>query len=620
MRRLIPFTFVGRGIARGFLAAAAALAGLAPAQAAAQAFPAAAAVIQDQLVVTAALEATEERELPASIEVIDREEIEARQATTIAELLETVTGLHTVRSGSAGKTISLFSRGTESDHTLVLWNGVELNNPYFGGFDWAFMPTEGVERVEVVRGPFSALHGSDALGGAVQILSARDNGGAVRLEAGERGYRRGALSFGADLGGVRLDLAGHLREGDGLEINDFYDAGELVASLDWNLGSSATLGVVARINESEVGIPRSSGVLSPNRRIDWQERQIAVPYTKRLDKWSLDAQISSVTLESSFRDPDDAFGFTASDTRSDARRVRAQAGRRFRQGSWLAFGAEAERLEVDDESVFGVNLRGARQETTAVFAQGLRRFESFTLDAGARYDQSDVYGGRLTPRLGVLLPLGANTSLRASYGEGFRAPSLGELFFQFSGNAALEPEESESLEAGFEHRGDRWQLELVGFENRLINLIDFDFATFTNLNVGRALTRGIEARIAYERTGASIRGTATVQETEDRTTGLPLLRRPEERASLVVTGRGPAVIWSATAVYVGERADVDPVTFSRALNPDYFRLDLAAEFRGFDRWSPHARLENALDERYEEALGFPAAPRSLVGGISFRWQ
>ena len=107
---------------------------------------------------------------------------------------------------------------------------------------------------------------------------------------------------------------------------------------------------------------------------------------------------------------------------------------------------------------------------------------------------------------------------------------------------------------------------------------------------------------------------------EDETTGLALLRRPEQRASLVLTGRRAQSRWSATALYVGDRDDVDPASFARTVNPAYVRLDLAAEYAGFARLRPYARLENALDESYEEVLGFPAAPRSLIGGLALTWR
>src|SRR6202030_4402522 len=111
---------------------------------------------------------------------------------------------------------SAFIRGAESNQTLVLWNGIPLNDPIFGGFDWAFLPTEGVERAEVVRGPCSALYGSNAIGGVVQVLSGAAPGTDLRLEGGSSGYGQGRLAAGYDVGGgVRLDVAGHFRHDDG---------------------------------------------------------------------------------------------------------------------------------------------------------------------------------------------------------------------------------------------------------------------------------------------------------------------------------------------------------------------------------------------------------------------
>ena len=594
--------------------------GLPPSKQQAGADPAAAPVVREVVNVTAALASEDENKLPASVEVIEASEIEARQATSIADLLTTATGVHVVRSGSAGKVTSLFSRGTESDHTLVLWNGIELNNPYFGGFDWAFLPAEGVDRVEVVRGPFSALHGSDAIGGAVQILSARRNGGAVRLEAGDRGYGRAAVTAGAEFGDARLDIAANLRSGDGLEANDFYRGAELVADLEWTVSPRATLGVLTRLNDSAVGIPRSSGLPSPERQIDWTERQIAVPFGWESGNWKLETVASNVALDSSFRDPEDAFGFTESDTESKADRLRSQATYRFEPGSWVAFGVETERLEVSDRSVFGVSLDRVRQETHSVFAQALRDFGAVTVDLGARFDDSDVYGSRLTPRAGVVVAVGESMRIRASYGEGFRAPSLGELFFQFSGNPQLEPEESRSFELGAEVEAGSWEFDLVGFHNRLTNLIDFDFSTFTNVNVGRARTRGLEASAAFEARSLRARASVSLLDAEDEGTGLALLRRPDRKASLVVTRRQERSAVTATALYVSRRDDVDPISFARAVNPSYYRLDLAAEWRGWDKFKPHARLENVLDESYEDALGFPGVPRSLIAGFQVRWQ
>ena len=142
-------------------------------------------VIEEEIIVSATLEAEERRDVPASVTLIDREQIRDRQAVGVAELLRTVAGFSVAQSGSPGKVTSVFSRGAESNQSLVLWNGMRLNDPYFGGFDWAHLPTDGIDRIEVVRGPASVLYGSDAMGGVVQILSGSTDGGALRLEGGE---------------------------------------------------------------------------------------------------------------------------------------------------------------------------------------------------------------------------------------------------------------------------------------------------------------------------------------------------------------------------------------------------------------------------------------------------
>ncbi len=578
--------------------------------------------VRDEVVVTASLDGEERDRLPAAVEIVDAEEIEARQARTIADLLATVPGLAVVRSGSPGQVTSLFTRGTESDHTLVLWNGIELNDPYFGGFNWAFLPTDGVERVEIVRGPFSALYGSDAVGGVVQVISEPREGLALTLEGGGDGYERAGLVAGVELGrsgrrgSARLDLAAHARRGDGRFRNDFFDGEEVVARVGWELAPEVSLGVVLRWNDSDTGIPFSNGVPSLARRIGWRERELALPFEAGIGRWRVEASLSRVDYETRFLDPEDPFGFTRSDTESEALRGRAVATRRFGPKGRVSFGGEIERLEVANDTVFGINLDGDRQTTRALFAEAARALGPLRVDLGLRYDDGSAYGGHASPKLGLSLPLTEKTRAWAAYGEGFRAPSIGELFFPFSGSEELEPERTRSVEVGLERRAGGWRATLVGFENRLTDLIDFDLATFRNVNVGRARSRGLEAAAAYSRGALTARAGATYLETEDRDTGLELLRRPRHAASLVVAYRPGAWTVSAAARYVGSRADVDPASFARRAASGFATLDLALRHELSRRLAPFLRLENAADRAYEEALGFPAPRRTLVGGLA----
>jgi vitamin B12 transporter len=234
-----------------------------------------------------------------------------------------------------------------------------------------------------------------------------------------------------------------------------------------------------------------------------------------------------------------------------------------------------------------------------------------------RRDDNDVYGGKTSFRGGAVVSLGHGNRLRASYGEAFRAPSLGELFFPGSGNPGLQPETGESFEVGVEHASGGWRLGLTGFENRQHNLIDFDFVNFRNINVGRTRSRGAEAEIGYRKGLFDARLNGTYLKAEDRETGLSLLRRPERSANLVLTANPGVWTFNVVGRYVGPRADVDPITFVRAENGSFTRFDLAARWHALPRVSPYARVENVADQEYDEVLGFPSPRRTWIGGVAF---
>ena len=574
---------------------------------------------EEDLVVSAAVEPTEKRSTPASVTIISADEIEAQQATDVVDLLAAVTGLQVVQSGAPGQVASIFTRGTESDHTLVLQDGMPLNNPYFGGFNPAFLPTDGIERIEVVRGPFSALYGSSALGGVIQILSSRRDGANLRLEGGSNGYLRGGIDAGQSWGNLRLDVSGHLRREDGELDNSFFDSEELRIRATWDANENLRLGLWTRLNDSKTGIPLASGQPTPNRRIAWEERELGLPLSAQVGSWNIDALLTEVRYDNRFEDPDDPFGFHFGQTESSARRARFSVSREAGENLWFALGSEYERLEVDDRSSFGVSLDGAEQATLAFFGQSRYQTGPVTFDAGLRYDDNNVFGSHTSPRLGMVVEAGANWRFRGSYGEGFRAPSLGELFFPFSGNPELVPETSESWEVGIELERDGFRLSLTGFRNQIDNLIDFDFLTFTNINIGEARTEGLELEGRWRIELLTLRGQLTLLDAKDQVSGLPLLRRADTSASLGLTFQPGDWVLDLRGLYVGSRPDIDPVTFGRTTNESYTVFDLAARWNVSQLLVPYARVQNLADERYEEALGFPAYGRTFVGGLELRF-
>jgi outer membrane cobalamin receptor len=217
--------------------------------------------------------------------------------------------------------------------------------------------------------------------------------------------------------------------------------------------------------------------------------------------------------------------------------------------------------------------------------------------------------------VGLVLAATETIRLRGSYGEGFRAPSLGELFFPFSGNPDLEPERSEGYELGIAWQRSAWSVDLVTFETRFSNLIDYDFVTGRNLNLGRARTRGSELELRYRGERWEVRGQWTSLDAENLESGEALKRRPDGSGSVGITFRPGRWSLNLTSRYNGDRPDVDPVTFATATNAAYFRHDLAGRWQLSPRWAPYLRVLNSSDEEYDEALGFPAPRRTLTGGV-----
>jgi vitamin B12 transporter len=579
-------------------------------------------IYRENVVVTASVEVEEREQAPATVTVVNRQEMEARQATAVSEILATVPGTTAVRSGSPGGVTSLFIRGTNSTHTLALWNGIPLNDPFFGAYDWAFLPTDGAARVEVVRGPLSAVYGSEAIGGVVNVLTDRQPGTRLTLEGGENRYGRASLTTGHEFAGgtgsgaTYLDVIAVARQGEGELPNDFYDGEDLTARLSRQLTPQWRVGLLTRFQGAEVGIPRDGVSFTPRRRQEQSQTQVAVPLSGRLGHhWGVEALLSRHRGDFTFTDPD-AF-FALNDTASERLRARGHISRESGTGTgWFAFGGEWHREEVSNLSTFGVNLDGDHQRTAALFAQGHRRWERLSVTVGLRGDDNDAFGSEVSPHGALLWQLPRGHRLRVSYAEGFRAPSLGELFFPFSGNPELGAERSRSAEVAWEGESGPWRWQVAAFQIRQSDLITFDPATFTNVNVGRAESEGVELSLGYAQGAWRVRANATFLTAEDRGTGKPLLRRPEESANLVVTYAPGA--WSTNLVlrHVGERPDFDPVTFATTANGAYTRLDLALRWQRPGLFAPYARVENVADTEYDEALGFPAPGRTVVGGVA----
>lgn len=581
------------------------------------AFAQSVAPFEDAITITATAEEERVTEVTATVDVHASAEIADRQAGQVADLLRTVPGLDLVQAGSAGKATSLFSRGTNSSHTLVLWNGVELNDPYLGGFDWSTLSTDGVERVEIVRGPYSALYGSQAVGGVVQLVTRRggpETGlGEARLEGGSDRYLRAGAAVGTRLAGTAVDLFGHARQGEGEVENDGYDGSEVDLAVDHTFASQATLGALIRRAASDVEVPFDyAGQPSPRREQRFDTTSIAVPFAWTDRVWHLAAQASRTATDLELADPNDPFA--ASRARANREQARLAVRRSVGPEIEATVGGDWDRQEVRSEDAFGPALSDQMQRTWAAFAQAAWSRGPLRVDAGIRRDDNDAFGAESSAKLGVAWAIATDWRLRATYGEAFRAPSLADLYYPGFSNPGLEPERSRSYELAVEGGTGAWRTTLALFQNNLENLIEFDFATFVPQNLGRARARGLEGSVAYRRGIADARLVATRLDAENLETGGPLLRRPDWSASLVLFVRPGNWTVGAVARHVADRVDFGDVPLDA-----YSTVDLSLARRIAGRWEPFVRVENLFDAKYEEAAGFPAPGRGARAGVSLRF-
>jgi vitamin B12 transporter len=574
----------------------------------------------DQIVVTATGDEQPVDGIAAACTVISAAQLQAFDITSVADALRWVPGVIVLRSGSEGGVTSLFTRGTASNQTLVLWDGVRLNSPFFGGYDWSLPLAAGLDRVEVVRGPYSALYGGDAIGGVVQLVPARAaaDGASALVESGGDGWRRAEFEATAVTGRWETVVAGGGRDGSGPLANDDFSSRAGMVRVTAELDDGSRLGVLVHRTTEFTEIPFSGALLTPHRSTSAAETIAALPLHLRLhDGGDLEVTLSRVERDLRYSDRDDPSGFVRSETVADSDGARIAVHERWGEHRLVA-GGEWRADRVTDGSSFGVNLADRRQTTRALFVQdNWSPVARLGVLAGVRWDSASPWGSELSPRVSVSRE-GRWARAWVSFGEAFRAPGLGELYYPYSGNPGLSPEHSRSAEAGVAAplAAGRSVVQLVAFSNRQRNLIDFDFASFRYVNVARAREDGVEGSwIAM--IGAHGRVTTALTWLDARDgAGLPLLRRPAWSGSVTVAAPvGAGVEGAASLVWIGRRTDLDPVTFARVPQAGFVTADLAVTVPLAPGLAARVRVENAADRRYEEVRGYPAPGRRLIVGI-----
>ena len=592
---------------------AAAVALLIPALSAAPAHAEAAAPPQakdlDQVVVTATRTLLDVDAVLAPVEVIDRDAIERSQARSLPDLLAGRAGVSLANQGGTGKLTTLFLRGAESDHIVVLVDGIRVGSPTSGLVSLQNLPVALIERIEIVRGPRSSLYGSEAIGGVIQIFTRRDAAGwTPRMHIG--GGSHGAHEYGVGFAGREgrawfgADYAFQRTEGfnacDVAEPTPF-SGGCFISNPEPDLD-----GYVQHALSLRTGIDLGSWQLSAQGLRSEGENDFDGDYSNRSEtlqqvvggsmRWRPSDTAQFKLTAGRNVDASDQFnrgtyiGFF--DTDRDSASLQGDFG--LARDHLLSVGVDWVRDRVDGDTVYVTDERDNR----AAFAQYQARAGRHGLQAAVRRDDNEQFGGHTTGSLAWGLDFAGGWRVSAGWGTAFKAPTFNELYYPFFGNPDLRPEESETAELGVGWKNGTVDLRLDAFDTRVEDLIAFDAAIGLPNNVERARMRGAELGIATDVADWQVAASLTWLDTRNRTfnTDLELPRRARHGARVELDRAFGDLRIGLTGIAEGPRYDDVANTMRLAGRAT---LDLRAEYALTRALTLQGRVANVFDRDYE---------------------
>ncbi|MGB5606314.1 MAG: TonB-dependent receptor [Gammaproteobacteria bacterium] len=565
-----------------------------------------------------------------SVTIIKREEIERSQSASIADLLRGKAGIDVTNQGGQGQLTSLFLRGTNTSHVTVLVDGIRMGSVTAGGVSWEFIPLAQVDRIEIVRGPNSALYGSEAIGGVVQIFTKRGKGDmqwGISAGAGRYNTREAALDFSGSSNGNWF--AGHLTRLD----TDGFNAREPTVVFGTPLNEPDDDG----FNNTSISF-RAGHRFSNNTEIEFHglhsEGSLEFDNTATSpDEEDFVEQAAGITLRIS---PADNLGITAAAGRSLDKRKTFRA---TLPGSRVFFDSERRTFSLQgdyyrtDTDVFTLGFDShddlvdsstgyneTSRYTNAVFAQYRGEIGKHTFLGRIRPLDDEQFGSHTTGNIAWGYPVSNHMQLTASYGTAYRAPTFNDLYFpSFMGfptsDPNLDPETSNTLELGLQGKTGELEWDIRAFRTDIDDLIIFDLATFLPANIGKARIDGLEVSISGTLFGWMTDTSITLLDPRDEITDKVLPRRAKRSFNLAVDRQfGTAGIG---AIFRAQSSRYDD-SGNTVKAGGYGILDLHATWSPVKNWGIRGHINNVLDKKYQTVDTYNSERRSLFVSVNYR--
>jgi outer membrane cobalamin receptor len=609
------------------------------------------------VVVTASREPLPPESAPGTFSVISREEIERGHYTSVVDILRRVPGIHVGQPGSRGGRASIYTRGLDPNHTLVLIDGVRMNDPTNnrgGSFDLSTLDPAGVERIEISRGPISAVHGSDAIAGVINIITRTGRDAQEFLldgSGGRWGVYRVAGEARGRVGIADLSLAGAWVDEGNPPDDQEYRGGNIKADVGLELPAGASLRSTFRFADSESeSFPDYSGgeEFAEIRKLeerDIRELDLHVEAAQKTGRWvdyalgfdyrhrredrdspgiASDEPGTGIPAESS-RDGLDFYSLSLRNT------IRPVKGFSFTAGGdvyWEDGSSNGRLVWTDPPSTDPTNFDLDRVVGGPFAELHWRGDCGLVLYGGVRADFSDESSSEVTPRVSAEYPIPVvDFVLKGSWGEGFKLPAFYSLANPVVGNPDLVAERSKGWDLALSRSfwKDRIDGRIAYFEIEVKNLIDFVIKFDPDprpqlVNRSRVVSRGFEFELSARLLDSlALDGNLTFTDTDIRHTSDDLLSRPRWRGALTL-------IWTpvknvtlrASALIVGSVKDASVPTGNVTLDP-WGRVDLSASWRVREHLSLYLEIDNLFDSNYEEVIGLRAPGIRPRAGVRARF-
>ncbi len=579
--------------------------------------------VREEVIVTGTRTEQSVAALPMAVTVLDREDIVRSQARDMVDLLDGLPGVDLRNTGGEGKQTSMFLRGTNSGHVLVLVDGVRVNYIASGGAPWEHFPLSGVERIEIVRGPRASLWGADALGGVVNIITRQPVRQQPRYGLSMGGGRWGRMRATGELAGGRGDFfynaSASYRSTEGFDARRPQLFGSVTdADADGYENAAAQLHAGRRFGRDgglELHMLHFSGETEYDgffQQTDFLQRTVGGRlWLRPLQRWQTVLNLA----ENRSRDRNSLqFGSSSLNTHN-------------LQGSWH----NTVSLHPDHRLSLGVDYRRESVSGTTAYAQTARhnragylawqsRYAPFQLNASVRHDVDQIFGAFSTGSAGGSYAVGGLGTVYVSYGTAFKAPTFNDLFWPGFGNPGLQPERSRSYAGGIRGshaRGD-WELawDLSLYRTDIAALIAYDPALFMSRNIEKARIIGVESqfRLLWRDWKATL--VAEWMDPENRSTGNVLPRRSQRKLSA-------ELVWERSRIRIAgklrARGDsYDDVANTRRVG-GFYTLDLGAEYRLGDNLSLRGKIGNLLDRDYQVVDSYHTPGRNAFASLHFQY-